>query len=62
MSHIEQTIEELENQIQQKQREVDGLQMAVNSLCQLLNLPPKYEIKGQSAESASLKTQRRRIL
>ena len=59
MSHIEQAIEELENQIQQKQKEIEGLQIAVNNLCKLLdaNAAPRYEIKGQSTQmpSAQLK-------
>lgn len=57
MSHIEQTIEELENQIRQKQKELEGLQIAVNNLCKLLNAdaPPRYEIKGQSAEVLPIK-------
>lgn len=52
MSHIEQTIEEIENQIRQKRKELEGLQIAVNHLCKLLdpNAAPRYEIKGQSAE------------
>lgn len=52
MSHIEQTIEDIESQIRQKQKELEGLQIAVNYLCKLLdpNAAPRYNIKGQSAE------------
>ena len=52
MNHIEKTIEELENQIQQKQKELKELQNTVNNLYRLLNpdAPPRYEIKEQGAE------------
>ncbi|HML72897.1 MAG TPA: hypothetical protein PKB02_00245 [Anaerohalosphaeraceae bacterium] len=54
MNHIERTIEDLESQIQQKRGELERLQNAVNSLCQIINVPPKYQISSQDLESQSL--------
>jgi DNA-directed RNA polymerase delta subunit len=44
MGHIEQTIEELDRQILLKQKELEGLQIAVNNLCSLIGREPAYEI------------------
>ena len=57
MSHIEKSIEELENQILQKQKEIEGLQIAVNHLCKLLNpnASPRYEIKGRNTAITSIR-------
>jgi DNA-directed RNA polymerase delta subunit len=57
MRHIEQTIEELESQICQKQKELLGLQIAVNNLCKLLepDAEPRYRIEEQNKEMPAIR-------
>jgi len=49
MNHINKSIEEIEEQIQQKQKELEGLQITVNNLCKYIGIEPKYVIESQIA-------------